>query len=121
MRPAGLKPAVSLDAAECNSAGRTDWEVYVPHTHSGAEYFNVLLAVLFPISSNRTRSSAIASKSFRLPVAFLMRISVGRSMHLKRTPKASTSKECGRTQTPNNEKYLLVAEAKEMFPNFEPL
>jgi hypothetical protein len=42
-------------------------------------------------------------------------------MHLKRTPKASTSKECGRTQTPNTEKYLLVAEAKEMFPNFEPL
>ena len=43
------------------------------HAHSGAQYFNVLLAVLFSISSNRTHSSAIASKSFRLPVAFLMR------------------------------------------------
>ena len=73
MRPAGLKPAVSLDAAECNSAGRTDREVMFLHAHSGAQYFNVLLAVLFSISSNRTHSSAIASKSFRLPVAFLMR------------------------------------------------
>ena len=39
MRPAGLKPAVSLDAAECNSAGRTDREVYVPaHAQRGTVF-----------------------------------------------------------------------------------
>jgi hypothetical protein len=35
--PAGLKPAVSLDTAEYNSAGRTHLEVYVPaRVHNSA-------------------------------------------------------------------------------------
>jgi hypothetical protein len=41
VRPAGLKPAVSLDIAEYNSAGHTDLEVYVPvPTHTSAQNFN---------------------------------------------------------------------------------
>jgi len=46
VRPAGLKPAVSLDIAEYDSAGRTDLEVYVPAAvHNNGEHFNT-----FPIT-----------------------------------------------------------------------
>jgi len=46
VRPAGLKPAVSLDIAEYDSAGRTDLEVYVPAAvNNNGEHFNT-----FPIT-----------------------------------------------------------------------
>ena len=92
MRPAGLKPAVSLDAAECNSAGRTDREVYVPARAQRGTVFQRFASRAF---FNLFQQNAQLCDCFQI------------FSSARRFLNAESA-------------YLLVAEAEETFPNFEP-